>query len=278
MAGILDSHSLGTIPIEYINLDSVLEDPIEEIQEFYNCTMNPLRVREDLETQVNFTEKLQQTYVIANGPWYTKVTDAFIYGQLKVLDLARYIKPAEDNAARILRETSDNNVKPEDPEHPDPRPEKECSYKEFANTKPTIYYGTGGPVATMDWISNIEVCFETCQCQPYLKVRYATTLLQRAALHWWNGVRFTYGISQVVELLWDEFKVLIQENYFPRSETLKLEIEFLRLEMGNESIQEYTEKFVEKVRFAPFLAANESRKIELYTEGLRPDLKKKSCK
>ena len=47
---------------------------------------------EALETQVNFTENLQQAYMIANRPWYTKVTDAFIYGKLKVLDLARYIK------------------------------------------------------------------------------------------------------------------------------------------------------------------------------------------
>ncbi|KAL4591531.1 hypothetical protein LXL04_004499 [Taraxacum kok-saghyz] len=376
--------------IEYINVDSELEDPLEEIQEdfttvpqihYESLVADLLLYYEALETQVNFTEKLQQAYVMANRPWYTKVTDAFIYGKLKVVDLAHYIKrgdqmfcvwfslmpflgdypsypfmsyaidytawkitnmssqqpeanailshtnneitipgnrvrhgstttrsrgrgrgrgrgssriretpnlnpqnqeesiadiiartiretvpqmlqhnreeilkASEDNAARILRETVDNNVNPEHPEHLDPIPEKECSYKEFTNTKPTIYYGTGGPVATMDWISNIEV---------FLKHANVSHIS-----------RFTYGISQAAELSWDEFKVMIQENYCPRSETLKLEIEFLRLEMGNESIQEYTEKFVEKVRFAPFLAANESRKIELCTEGLRPDLKR----
>ncbi|KAL4567660.1 hypothetical protein LXL04_023252 [Taraxacum kok-saghyz] len=90
--------------------------------------------------------------------------------------------------------------------------------------------------------SNIEVYFETSKCQPYLKVRFATTLQQRAALHWWNGVRFTYGISQAAELSWDDFNVMIEENYFSRSETLKLESEFLRLEMGNDSIQPYTQK------------------------------------
>ncbi|GKA51884.1 putative reverse transcriptase domain-containing protein [Tanacetum coccineum] len=82
------------------------------------------------------------------------------------------------------------------------------------------------------------------KCPTYLKVRYATTLLQAATLHWWNGIRATHGIAQATKLPWEEFKEMLNEKYCPRSETLKLEIEFL------------------------------SRKIELYTEGLRHDLKR----
>ena len=37
------------------------------------------------------------------------------------------LKAAEDNAARILRETVDNNVNPENPEHPDPDQKKNAA-------------------------------------------------------------------------------------------------------------------------------------------------------
>ncbi|GKA11131.1 hypothetical protein Tco_0690564 [Tanacetum coccineum] len=79
---------------------------------------------------------------------------------------------------------------------------RECSYKEFIGTKPTVYYRKGGPIVAMDWLRNIEICFETCRCPTYLKVRYATTLLQAAELHWWNGIRATHGIAQAAELPW----------------------------------------------------------------------------
>ncbi|KAL4590817.1 hypothetical protein LXL04_003760 [Taraxacum kok-saghyz] len=330
---------VGTMPIEYINLDSKLEDPTEGIQEDF-ISVPRIQYESLVADLVNFTQKLQQAYVIANCPWYTKVKDAFIYGKLKNYLITKYrkitnmssqqteantllaqtnnetpihkhmvgqgstttrgrgryrsrgpsriretpklnsqnqeesiadivartiretvpqmlqqhgeevLKTAEDNVARILRETIDNNINPEHPEHPDPRQEKECSYKEFTNTKPTIYYGTGGLVATMDWISNIEVCFETCQCQPYLS-SYMPPLYYKE--QYYTG-RMELGLP-MESLKQQSFHVMSL-----RSETLKLEIEFLRLEMGNESIQEYTEIFVEKVRFAPFLAAKESRK------------------
>ncbi|GJW28081.1 putative reverse transcriptase domain-containing protein [Tanacetum coccineum] len=124
------------------------------------------------------------------------------------------LKAAEENTIRMMgtrieRETVANNHHPQEPERPEPVIEKECSYKEFIGTKPTVYYGKGGPI--------------------------------------WNGIRATHGIAQAAELPWEEFKEMLKEKYCPRSETLKLEIEFLR---------------------------NEARKIELYTEGLRPDLKR----
>ncbi|XP_071713176.1 uncharacterized protein [Rutidosis leptorrhynchoides] len=172
------------------------------------------------------------------------------------------LRATEENTNRIIdtriqRETGDDNVppppeQPENPEHPEnperpevlERKENGFRYKEFTETKPTIYHGKGGPIVEMD------------------------------CLHWWNRERAAYGITEAAEIPWKKFKEMMKEKYCPRSETLKLEIEFLRLEMGNDTVQVYTEKFIEKSRFSPFHVANEARKIELYTEGLRPDLKR----
>nr|GEZ46361.1 hypothetical protein [Tanacetum cinerariifolium] len=135
------------------------------------------------------------------------------------------LKDAEENTIRMMRtrierETVADNHHLQEPEHPEPVIEKDCSYKEFIGTKPTVYYGKGGPIVAMDWLSNIKICFETC--------------------------RATHEIAQAAKLPWEEFKEMLKEKYFPRSETLKLEIEFLRLEMGNDTIQEYTDSFVKK--------------------------------
>nr|GEZ38693.1 reverse transcriptase domain-containing protein [Tanacetum cinerariifolium] len=106
------------------------------------------------------------------------------------------LKAVEENAIRMIgtrieRETVADNHHPQEPKCPEPVIEKECSYKEFIGTKPAAYYGKGGPIVAIYWLSNIKICFKTCRCPTYLKVRYATTLLQVAALHWWNRIKVT---------------------------------------------------------------------------------------
>ena len=57
------------------------------------------------------------------------------------------------------------------------------------------------------------------------------------------------------------------------SATRKLEEEFLRLEQGNMTVQEYTTKFMEKARFTEIYVPTEERRIEKYVWGLRSNIR-----
>ena len=39
---------------------------------------------------------------------------------------------------------------------------RECTYKEFSNTKPKNFNGTGGVIALMQWFKKAETVFEIC--------------------------------------------------------------------------------------------------------------------
>lgn len=49
---------------------------------------------------------------------------------------------------------------------------------------------------------------------------------------------------------WDEFVNVFKEQFCPKTAVQLLEEEFVRLEQGNMTVQEYTSKFLEKSRFA----------------------------
>ncbi|XP_024965963.1 uncharacterized protein LOC112506174 [Cynara cardunculus var. scolymus] len=52
-----------------------------------------------------------------------------------------------------------------------------------------------------------------------------------------------------------------------------MEEDFMKLEQGNETVQEYTEKFIEYSRFAEHYISSESRKVERYIWGLKPSIR-----
>ncbi|KAJ9544905.1 hypothetical protein OSB04_024612 [Centaurea solstitialis] len=65
----------------------------------------------------------------------------------------------------------------------------------------------------------------------------------------------------------------MMDKYCTQSEVKKLESEFLRLEQGSSSVQEYVNEFLEKARFATYQVATEQRKIDRFKDGLRMEIK-----
>ncbi|XP_024972720.1 uncharacterized protein LOC112511356 [Cynara cardunculus var. scolymus] len=52
-----------------------------------------------------------------------------------------------------------------------------------------------------------------------------------------------------------------------------MEEDFLKLEQGNRTVREYTERFTEHSRFAEHYIAFETRKVERYIWGLKPSIR-----
>ena len=63
----------------------------------------------------------------------------------------------------------------------------ECTYKDFTNSKPRNFNGTGGVMVLRQRIEKMEAVFEICACLEGNKVKFATCTFSDRALTWWNG-------------------------------------------------------------------------------------------
>ncbi|GKF15570.1 hypothetical protein Tco_0057032, partial [Tanacetum coccineum] len=112
-----------------------------------------------------------------------------------------------------------------------------CTYKEFLACNPKEYDGKEGAVVYTCWIEKIE------------------------------SIR-TLGPEVVVGMLWDNFRVLMGEEFYPSNEMQKLETELWNHAMLRASHTAYTDRFYELDRLVPHLVTPENRRFERYVYGL----------
>ncbi|KAJ9552502.1 hypothetical protein OSB04_016547 [Centaurea solstitialis] len=152
---------------------------------------------------------------------------------------------------------------------------KVCSFKTFNDTRLKEFKGTEGPVALMNWVTKMQSCFKICNCPEEQKVTYAATTLLDSALHWWETECEIRGEEGVAALTWEKMKSLMMDKYCTQSEVKKLESEFLQLEQGSSSVQEYVNEFLEKARFATYQMATVAEENNIKANGERRDAKRK---
>ncbi|KAI3682698.1 hypothetical protein L1987_82867 [Smallanthus sonchifolius] len=88
----------------------------------------------------------------------------------------------------------------------------------FNSSNPLKFYGTEGATGLLQWFESIENTFLNSDCPDNLRVRHATSVLQKRALTWWNGENRTRGVEVAMALPWDEIKRLMTEEFCPRNE------------------------------------------------------------
>ncbi|KAI3743202.1 hypothetical protein L1987_60908 [Smallanthus sonchifolius] len=94
----------------------------------------------------------------------------------------------------------------------------QCTFKHFNACNPLKFYGNEGATGLLQWFKSIENTFLNSDCPDNLRVRHATSVLQKRALTWWNGEKRTRGVEVAMALLWDEVKRLMTEEFCPRNE------------------------------------------------------------
>ncbi|KAI3802209.1 hypothetical protein L1987_30339 [Smallanthus sonchifolius] len=144
----------------------------------------------------------------------------------------------------------------------------QCTFKHFNSCNPLKFYGTEGATGLLQWFESIENTFHNSDCPDNLRVRHATSVLQKRALTWWNGEKRTRGVEVAMALPWDEVKRLMTEEFCPRNEVKKLEAEFWDLAQdGGESLA-YTTRFHELSLLVSHMVTPLSCCIEKYISGL----------
>ncbi|XP_024965835.1 uncharacterized protein LOC112506040 [Cynara cardunculus var. scolymus] len=125
----------------------------------------------------------------------------------------------------------------------------------------------------MCWIKEIEYVFNTIRCLEADKARFDVFVLKSNALFWWEVVSLprTYFLQT---LSWAEFVNRFKDQFCPKTAARQMEEDVLKLEQGNRTVREYTEKFIEYSRFAEHYISSEFRKVERYIWGIKPSIRK----
>lgn len=98
-----------------------------------------------------------------------------------------------------------------------------CSYKDFSNYKPKNFYGDGGVIKLTRYIEKTKSLFEIRSCVNECKVKFDARTFMDSTLSRWKGHVKTMGLTTTNVMSWEELKVMMMEEYYPRSKMQGLE-------------------------------------------------------
>jgi len=99
-----------------------------------------------------------------------------------------------------------------------------------------------------------------------MKAKIATFNLKGKVDIWWEGVK-NVMVIQEEELLWDEIERLFKKKYLSKRYYDDKDKKIYELQMGSMTNDAYTSKFVELLRYVPYLK-DEKGKIQRFISGL----------
>ena len=145
--------------------------------------------------------------------------------------------------------------------------------RRISQFKPSTYDGSADPQKLENWIRELEKIFDVVGCPDLIKVNQAVFYLVGQADLWWglNKER----LSREVNFSWEAFVRALKDKFYPVHLQKKLTTEFANLVMGSMSVDEYYQKFIELMRFAPHVVSTEEMKAHKFKLGLTLDLQEK---
>ncbi|KAI3717497.1 hypothetical protein L1987_69148 [Smallanthus sonchifolius] len=140
--------------------------------------------------------------------------------------------------------------------------------QQLAAVLPDMYNGSEGATGLLQWFESMESTLVMSECPDDLKVKYASSAFQKRALTWWNGEKRTRGLAAALALTWDQLKELMVEEFCPKNEMKKLEVEMWDLVQDSVENEAYNNRFHELSTLVPHMVTPLSRQIDRYIGGL----------
>ncbi|XP_020528265.1 uncharacterized protein LOC110007981 [Amborella trichopoda] len=97
-------------------------------------------------------------------------------------------------------------------------------------------------------------------------------MLEGDTEHWWASVKQSWEESGM-EANWGKFLGAFNEKYFTDSVRERKEVEFIELQRGNITIEQYAVKFAELSRYAPHIIKTEAQQASKFVRSLRSDIR-----
>lgn len=119
----------------------------------------------------------------------------------------------------------------------------------------------------------MESVFQISFCPDDNKVRFDVSTFMDSTLTWWNNQVKTLGIISENSLSWEELKMMLKEEYYPRDEIQVMELQLWTLKMKGFDIKAYTSRFHDLALLCTTLVTPEYKKIEHFVWGLVPQIR-----
>ncbi|KAJ0922399.1 putative retrotransposon gag domain-containing protein [Helianthus annuus] len=143
-----------------------------------------------------------------------------------------------------------------------------CNFKQFNSAKPLKFSGSEGATGLLQWFESLESTFRHVQCPNNRKVEFASSVFQKRALTWWNGVMRDRGAEISLGQTWEELRALMMREFCPRHEQRVLENEFHDLKQDSGEHRAYTDRYEELSLLCPTMVTPLDKAIEKYMDGL----------
>ncbi|XP_021773568.1 uncharacterized protein LOC110737531 [Chenopodium quinoa] len=131
-------------------------------------------------------------------------------------------------------------------------------FKRVVAAKPPVYLGKEDPDSLENWSWEFDKLFDVINCPSELRVNNGVYYLREEADLQWAQRKDELLKKQ--NFGWDEFKEALREKFYPSYLRKQKCMEFTNLRIGNMSINEYYNKFIELMRFVPEVVSSETIK------------------
>ncbi|KAL0536899.1 hypothetical protein IC582_025862 [Cucumis melo] len=121
------------------------------------------------------------------------------------------------------------------------------------------------------WLSSLETIFRYMKCPEDQKVQCAVFMLTDRGTAWWETTETMLG-GDVSQITWQQFKESFYAKFFSASLRDAKRQEFLNLEQGDMTVEQYDAEFDMLSRFAPEMIATEAARADKFVRGLRLDI------
>ncbi|KAL0551449.1 hypothetical protein IC582_010537 [Cucumis melo] len=121
------------------------------------------------------------------------------------------------------------------------------------------------------WLSSLETIFRYMKCPEDQKVQCAVFMMTDRGTAWWENTERMLG-GDVSQITWQQFKESFYAKFFSASLRDAKRQEFLNLEQGDMTVEQYDAEFDMSSRFAPEMIATEAARADKFVRGLRLDI------
>ncbi|KAA0033196.1 ty3-gypsy retrotransposon protein [Cucumis melo var. makuwa] len=144
--------------------------------------------------------------------------------------------------------------------------------RDFRKYNPTTFDGSlEDPTRAQLWLSSLETIFRYMKYPEDQKVQCAVFMLTDRGTAWWETTERMLG-GDVSQITWQQFKESFYAKLFSASLRDAKRQEFLNLEQGDMTVEQYDAEFDMLSRFAPEMIATEATRADKFVRGLRLDI------
>ncbi|MFC0083208.1 retrotransposon gag family protein, partial [Aciditerrimonas ferrireducens] len=145
----------------------------------------------------------------------------------------------------------------------------------FMRQLPPVFKGSPDPIKAEEWLASLDKIFDVLQCDNLEKTRLAVYRLVGEANQWWEEIKGRKTQDEIQTMNWEAFKEVFLRKYFPLTERVRMETQFLELrQKEGDSLADYEAKFVQLSRYDPHLIINPQSKMERFKHGLKPVIRR----